>query len=118
MGVVAAAPGSPAAKAGFTTGDMVESIQGIATRDMPLAYAALLLQGEAGTTVDLSVVRVRQPEPQTVKLTLAKLESPPVASAMLSGQVGYLNIDALGPAQVKQTADASREAAKGRARRS
>ena len=25
---------------------------------------------------------------------------------MLAGQVGYVNIDALGPAQVKQTADA------------
>jgi carboxyl-terminal processing protease len=106
VGVVAAAPGSPAAKAGFATGDMVESIKGIATRDMPLAYAALLLQGESGTTVDLSVVRVRQPEPQTVKLTRVVLESPPVTSSMLAGQVGYVNIDALGPAQVKQTADA------------
>src|SRR5512146_3076414 len=34
--VVAAVPGSPAAKAGFTTGDMIESIGNIATRDMPL----------------------------------------------------------------------------------
>ena len=32
---------------------------------------SMLLQGEAGTTVDLSVVRVRRPEPQTVKLTRA-----------------------------------------------
>ena len=32
---------------------------------MPLAYAALLLEGDPGATVDLSVVRVRQPEPQT-----------------------------------------------------
>ncbi len=36
-------PGSPAAKAGFTTGDMIESIKGVATRDMPLAYANMLL---------------------------------------------------------------------------
>ena len=27
---------------------MIESIKGIATRDMPLAYASMLLQGEAG----------------------------------------------------------------------
>src|ERR1051326_5849561 len=36
VGVVGAVPNSPAAKAGFTTGDMIESIKGIATRDMPL----------------------------------------------------------------------------------
>src|SRR5664279_3737250 len=68
VSVVAAIPGSPAAKAGFSTGDMIESIKGIATRDMPLAYADMLLQGEPGVEVDLSVVHVRQIEPQTVKL--------------------------------------------------
>src|SRR5437667_4610197 len=39
MGVVGVAPNSPAAKAGLATFDMIESIKGIATRDMPLAYA-------------------------------------------------------------------------------
>src|SRR5579864_5937897 len=69
VGVVGVIPGSPAAKAGFTTGDMIESIKDIATRDMPLAYADLLLKGDAGSTVELSVVRVQHPEPSTVKLT-------------------------------------------------
>jgi carboxyl-terminal processing protease len=104
FGVVGTIPNSPAAKAGFTTGDMIESIKGIATRDMPLAYAALMLQGESNTTVDISVVRVRHPEPQTVKLTRANLVMPPVDSKMLPGDVGYINIDALYPAVVKETA--------------
>src|SRR5919112_703795 len=68
VGVVGVVPGSPAAKAGLSTFDMIESIKGISTRDMPLAYASMLLQGESGTTIDLSVVRVRRPEPQAVKL--------------------------------------------------
>src|SRR5213080_3770651 len=42
IGVVSAIPGSPAAKAGLSTGDIIETIKGVATRDMPLAYAALL----------------------------------------------------------------------------
>ena len=54
---------------------MIESIKGIATRDMPLAYAAMLLQGDAGSTVEISVVRVRHPEPQTVKLTRATMRT-------------------------------------------
>jgi carboxyl-terminal processing protease len=85
---------------------MIESIKGIATRDMPLAYAAMLLQGEAGTTVDLTVVRARRPEPQNTKLTRANLILPSVEGRMLAGQVGYVNVDALSPAHVKEVATA------------
>ncbi|HYW45727.1 MAG TPA: S41 family peptidase [Bryobacteraceae bacterium] len=106
LGVVAAVPGSPAAKAGFTTFDMIESIKGISTRDMPLAYADLLLQGESGTTVEVSVVHVRRTEPQTVKLIRDNMVLPPVESRMLANQVGYINIDALSPANVKEAAAA------------
>lgn len=104
--VVAAIPGSPAAKAGFATGDMIESIGGVATRDMPLAYASMLLTGEPGSDVSLSVVHVRQLEPQTAKLIRTNIVLPPVDSSELPGEVGYINIDALGAAQVRQTADA------------
>src|SRR5688572_967793 len=106
VGVVGTVPNSPAAKAGFSTGDMIESIKGIATRDMPLAYAAMLLQGDPGSTVDITVVRVRRPEPQTVKLTRANLTMPAVESRMLAGQVGYINVDSLSPAHVKEVASA------------
>jgi carboxyl-terminal processing protease len=106
IGVVGTIPGSPAAKAGFGSYDMIESIKGIATRDMPLAYANMLLQGESNTTVEVSVVRVRHPEPQTVKLTRGAINVPSVDSKMLAGQVGYINIDALSPAAVKETAAA------------
>ncbi len=104
--VVDAIPGSPAAKAGFSTGDMIESIGGVATRDMPLAYAYMLLGGEPGSDVTLSVVHVRQLEPQSVKLIRMNVDLPPVDSSMLADNVGYINIDALGPAQLKQTAEA------------
>jgi len=106
VSVVSAIPGSPAAKAGFSTGDMIESIKGVATRDMPLAYAEMLLQGESGTEVDLSVVHARQIEPQSAKLTRVLGLLPAVDDSMLAGQVGYINIDALGAAQLKQTAEA------------
>jgi carboxyl-terminal processing protease len=117
VGVVDAIPGSPAEKAGLSTGDMIESIKGIGTRDMPLAYANLLLQGENGSTVDLSVVRVRRPEPQTVKLTRTNLVLPPVDSRMLADQVGYVNIDALSPGHVKDVAAAVEKLQKDGARK-
>ena len=112
VGVVGVAPGSPAAKAGFTTGDMIESIQNVATRDMPLAYADLLLKGDSGSTVELSVVRVQHPEPSSVKLTRANLTLPPVEDQMLAGQTAYLKPGALTATKVKETEAAIQRAQK------
>lgn len=109
VGVVGVVPGSAAAKAGLSTFDMIESIKGISTRDMPLAYASMLLQGDPGSTIDLSVVRVRRPEPQPVKLTRTNLTLPPIDSRMLADQVGYINIDAISPSHVKDVAAATQK---------
>jgi len=103
LGVLDAIPGSPAAKAGLVTGDMIESIKGITTRDMPLAYARMMLQGDLGEAVDLSVVRVRRPEPATVTLNRTNIVLPSIESKMLDDKTGYINIDALSPALVNET---------------
>jgi carboxyl-terminal processing protease len=103
IGVVSAVPGSPAAKAGLTTGDILETINGVATRDMPLAYANLLLRGNPGTTIDISVLR-RQPEPQKMTLTRAVFNPPPVVSKMLPNDVGYIRPETLNTARVQQIA--------------
>src|SRR5258708_32204933 len=73
-----AIPGSPAAKASLTTGDVVESINNVSTRDMPLAFAEILTEGEAGTSVELSVLRIRKSDPQKVVLVRAPLVYPAV----------------------------------------
>jgi carboxyl-terminal processing protease len=104
VGVVDALAGSPAAKAGLGTGDMIETIGGVATRDMPLAYAAMLLRGEPGTTVELTVIRARHPEPAPLKLTRVMPSMPAVANRMLDNKVGYINVDALSPEALKQVA--------------
>lgn len=106
LGVLGSIPNSPAAKAGLGYSDIIEGIKGITTRDMSLATAEMLLEGDSGTTVELSVVRVRRPEPTTVSLVRANVLLPPVESKMLEGQVGYVNIDALSPALVKDAAAA------------
>src|SRR5580704_7771335 len=103
--VVSAVPGSPADKAGLTNGDYIESINGVGSRDMPLAYAKLLLSGEPGTNVDLSVLR-RKPEPQKMSLTRSIIANPPVESRMLDGQIGYIKASTLGTGKVKEVANA------------
>lgn len=103
LGVLDSIPGSPAAKAGLVTGDMIESIKGITTRDMPLAYARMMLEGDLGEAVDLSVVRVRRPEPATITLNRTNIVLPPVEGKLLDEKTGYINIDALSPALVNDT---------------
>ena len=108
IGVVSAVPGSPAAKAGLSTGDIIETIKSVATRDMPLAYATLLLRGAPGSTIDITVLRHR-PEPQKMTLTRAVLNPPPVASKMMPNDVAYVRPETLSAARVKEIAAALRD---------
>lgn len=102
VGVVNAIPGSAAAKAGLGTGDMLESIAGIATRDMPLAYAEMLLQGEPGSSVDVTALRVRKPEPQKISLARAVARYPAVTSKMLPDGIGLVQIPTIDGTKIKE----------------
>ncbi len=95
IGVVDAIPGSPADKAGLSTGDIIEMINGVSTRDMPLAYADVMLHGEPGTNVELTVLRLRKPEPTKITLTRAVVVPPQISAKMLDGSTGYLAVQDL-----------------------
>ncbi len=105
IAIVSVVPGSPAAKQGLTTGDMLETIKGVGTRDMPLAYANLLLKGAPGSTVDLSVLR-RRPEPQKMTLTRAVIVYPAVLSKLMPDGIGYIRPETLVHGKVKEIASA------------
>src|SRR5580692_2403981 len=106
--VVSVVPGSPAAKLGLTTGDVLESIKGIATRDMPLAYAKLLLKGAPGSTVELSVLR-RKPEPQKLTMTREIINYPAVESKLLPDAIGYIKIPSMSSGKIKEVTAAVAE---------
>ncbi|MDQ6700610.1 MAG: S41 family peptidase, partial [Acidobacteriota bacterium] len=97
--------GSPGAKAGLTTGDMIETIKGVATRDMPLAYANLLLRGQPGSAIEMTVLR-RKPEPQKMSLTRAAITYPAVISKVLPNNIGYIQPETLANGKVKEVAAA------------
>jgi carboxyl-terminal processing protease len=76
VSVVDSIPGMPAAKAGLRTGDILETIKGISTRDMPLAFAEMLLMGDENSTIDIQVLRAAKPEPEKLTLTRVKVAYP------------------------------------------
>ncbi|MBV6433161.1 MAG: Carboxy-terminal processing protease CtpA [Bryobacteraceae bacterium] len=107
LNVVDAIPGTPADKAGLTTGDVLEAIGGVSTRDMPLAYADLLLHGDPGTSVELTVLRVRKgTDPQKVGLVRAMTKLPAVTAKMLPDGVGQIVSATLEAGKAKEIAAA------------
>jgi len=100
MAVEDAIPGSPAAKAGFSTGDVIESINNVSTRDMPLAFAEMLLQGDAGSSIDFGVLRVRRSEAQKVSVVRGTVAYPPV-TGRLDGSTGIIQVQTLLAGRVK-----------------
>ncbi|MEP7367299.1 MAG: S41 family peptidase [Acidobacteriota bacterium] len=96
VGVVDSVPGSPADKAGLTTGDVLETIAGVATRDMPLAYAEMLLEGAPGSTVEMTVMRVRRGTDATkVALVREPLNLPAATVQMKGDGVAVLTVHSL-----------------------
>jgi carboxyl-terminal processing protease len=92
IGVIAVLPDSPGAKAGLHIGDIFEKIAGFTTGQMAIGQAQVLLSGEPGTAVKLSVIKRGKTEPEDVELTLAKLPTPKLVEDKLSGDIAYLRV--------------------------
>jgi carboxyl-terminal processing protease len=103
IGVIAVLPDSPAAKIGLRIGDILEKIAGFTTSQMAIDQAELLLKGQPGTTVPLSVIRRGKAEPQDMTITLAKLApSKLIVEDKLQGDVAYLRVQQFDAGTAKQ----------------
>jgi carboxyl-terminal processing protease len=102
VAVVDTIPGSPAEKANISTGDLIESINNVATRDMPLAYAEQLLRGDPNSTVEITILRLKNPDPQKIKLTRANVAFPDVTAKLMPDNVGYLHVASISDGRVAQ----------------
>ncbi len=69
--IVSVQPDSPADKANLNDGDIIESIGSTSTRDVPPAMVQLMLEGQPGTQVTLSVIRPQSATPEKITLTRA-----------------------------------------------
>jgi carboxyl-terminal processing protease len=80
--VVSVVPGSPADKANLNDGDIIEAIGTQDTRDLSLAMIQLLLEGQPGSELTVSVVRPRKPNPDKITMTRSLMAMPPVSETM------------------------------------
>ncbi|HVB85190.1 MAG TPA: S41 family peptidase [Candidatus Dormibacteraeota bacterium] len=92
VSVISSLPDSPAAKANLRLGDVIEKIAGFTTSQMGVDQAQVLLSGDPGTVVKLSVIRRGKTEPEEVSLTLEPLPAPKVVTATMPGGVAYIRV--------------------------
>ena len=90
--VVAPIEGTPAAKAGLESGDLIVRIDDEPTKGLTLMEAVKRMRGEPGTKIDLTVVRegFEKPRKFTITRDIIRIES--VKSRMLTDHIGYVRI--------------------------
>ena len=92
--VIAPLKGSPADVAGVRAGDIIEYIDGKATRDISLYDAKQLLNGAPGTDVKLRVLRANS-RPLTVNVKRGSVRAPVAEARMEPGKIGVVKINSL-----------------------
>lgn len=92
--VVSVMKGSTADKAGLKAGDVVEYIENKATRDISLYDARQMILGNAGSTVNLRVLRSGE-KPKTLKVTRAAYKVPPVETKIEANRTGVIKVYSL-----------------------
>jgi carboxyl-terminal processing protease len=90
--VVAPVKGSPADQSGVRAGDIIEYIDGKATRDISLYDARQLLNGAPGTEVKLRILRSNS-RPLTLTVKRGSFRTPAAEARMEAGRIGILKIN-------------------------
>ena len=94
--VISPLSGSPADKAGIKTGDKIIAVDGVSVKGSDLNKASEMMLGEAGTTVNVTIIKADTGETVTLELTRAKVRLETVYSQMIEDNIGYIQISQFG----------------------
>ncbi len=112
---VSVLPGSPAAQQHIVDGDIIEAINGRTTRTISLAVMRIMLDGDPGSTVEVSIVRPNKPDPDKITLTREVIAPPPLTVQQFDkGTVLYLKPGELTADRVDQIAQQIKTAGQGK----
>ncbi len=101
--VVSVIPGSAADRANLADGDIIEAINDQDTRNISLTMIRLMLDGQPGSQVSLSVVRPPRANPDKIVLTRALTAVPPVTNSLYENStILYLKPEALDKQHVQE----------------
>lgn len=90
--VIAPIEGTPAARAGILTGDLITKIDGEPTKGLSLNEAVKKMRGEPGTAIDLTVERPGSDKPLEFHIVRETIKDKSVRSKMLEDGIAYVRI--------------------------
>ncbi len=100
---------SPGEKAGFVSGDLVYKVNGEDVTGMDMDTVVSKIRGEAGTAVEITVLRGEKLEEYTGKATRELIENDTVDYEMKEGQLGYILLSGFEDVTYKQFEEALTE---------
>lgn len=92
--VISVVKDSPADKAGLKAGDVVEYIENKATRDISLYDARQLIAGDAGSKINLRILRAGA-KPQTISIVRGAYKVPESSARIEDGKIGVVKVYSL-----------------------
>ena len=104
VSIVTVLPNGSAQKAGLQAGDIIESIDGRSTREMPLADVVGRLEGPPASSVTLAIVRERATEPKPIEMKRANVTPPDATGRMMDSGIGYLRVESLPKGETQKIA--------------
>jgi carboxyl-terminal processing protease len=107
--VVAAIDGTPAARAGLRTGDIIVAIDATELDASNYREAVALMRGKVGTPVTVTVRRADEAEPVPLQLIRNHVEVKSVSHAVLEDGYGYIRISHFSATTWKDTRKALRQ---------
>jgi len=90
--VVAPIEGTPAARAGVESGDVILSIDDIVVDEQNVSDTIGRMRGKPGTTVKITVAREDEPEPIDFDLVRSHVQVSSVRTEILDSSFGYIRI--------------------------
>lgn len=84
--VASLVPDTPAYNSGLDAGDVIEKVDGVETKDMPLACAVKSITGPSGTKVTLTIRREGELQSRDITITRAKIVVPTVRGWQRNGE--------------------------------
>jgi carboxyl-terminal processing protease len=90
--IIAPIPDTPAERAGIRPGDVILEINKESTANITLLEAVSKIRGEKGTKVELLVLHLDEPEPETIIVERGVIPLNSVRFSMLDNGIGHLKI--------------------------